>query len=209
MAPKRSSSGNLTIEQWLATASPEEVADYVRHCQQDYGPDCTYCDPRSNCDGDHGDEMRDGFIVRKPARADIVAYARESAAAAAAVCDLEKPDVNGRLWYDSKAPVGALAKALMASKLDKGWHPFLQTLVDRSTPEELAAELGPADLANIENTPWHYAEHLAGRSSRIDAAQARRAKPLNLEELLNAVASAATNEEHDRLEKELEALVDN
>ena len=31
----------------------------------DNGPDCNYCDPRSGCDGDHGDEMRDGFIVRK------------------------------------------------------------------------------------------------------------------------------------------------
>ena len=200
MAPKRSSSGNLSIEQWLATASPEEVADYARQNEQDTGSDCTYCDPRSNCDGDHGDEMRDGFIVRK-----LIAYAQETANAAAQVNDLEKPDANGRLWYDSKTPVGALAKALMASKLDKSWHPFLQTVVDSSTPEELAAEIGPADKANIENTPWHYAEHIAGRTKRIQDA---RKLPRNLEALLSAVASAATNEEHDRLEKELEAMMD-
>jgi len=26
---------------------------------------CNYCHPQSGCDGDHGDEMRDGFILRK------------------------------------------------------------------------------------------------------------------------------------------------
>lgn len=31
--------------------------------------DCRYCDSRSGCDGDHGDEMRGGFIVRKGAAA--------------------------------------------------------------------------------------------------------------------------------------------
>lgn len=150
---------------------------------ESWEPDCTYCDLRSSCDGDHGDEMRDGFIVRK-----------------------DVPDAGGRMWYDSRTPVGALAKALMASTLDKSWHPFLQTVVDSSTPEELAAELDAADKANIEKTPWHYAEHLAGRSQRIQDA---RKLPRNLEALLSAVASAATNEEHDQLEKELEALVNN
>jgi hypothetical protein len=186
MAPQRYSARygdtQLSMEQWS-------------------DPDCRYCEPSSGCDGDHGDEMRDGFIVRK-----LIAYAQETANAAAQVNDLEKPDANGRMWYDSKTPVGALAKALMAcEKLDKSWHPFLQTVVNRSTPEELAAELGPADKANIENTPWHYAEHVAGRAARIQNAQGL---PRNLEALLGAVASAATDEEHDRLEKELEAMMD-
>ena len=143
MAPKRSSSGNISIEEWLTTATEEEVADYHRHCEeQDYGPDCLYCDPRSGCDGDHGDEMRDGFIVRKRVPA-IMAYAKQTAAVAAEACALEVPDANGRIWYDSRTPVGALAQALIAcEKLEATWHPVLKPLVEASTPEELAAELG-------------------------------------------------------------------
>ena len=193
MAPKRSSSGTLNMEEWLATATEDELEDYRRHCE-DSGPDCNYCDPSSGCDGDHGDEMRDGFIVRKPARA-------------------EEPDANGRLWYDSRTPVGAIAQALMAcEKLEKSWHPVLKELVEESTPQELAADLGPADVANIENSPFHYATHLLGRARREKHARRQgdlRALPQNLESLLSAVGSAATNEELDRLEKELSALVDN
>jgi len=53
----------------------------------DDGPDCDYCDPRSGCDGDHGDEMRDGFIVRKQipsVMATHSASAMEATASAAA-----------------------------------------------------------------------------------------------------------------------------
>jgi hypothetical protein len=49
----------------------EEDEDYIRHCEEqqyvDNDPDCNYCHPQSGCDGDHGDEMRGGFIVRKGA----------------------------------------------------------------------------------------------------------------------------------------------
>lgn len=53
MAPKRSSGGGLNVEQWM----PEDV-----------GADCIYCDPTSGCGGDHSDEMREGFIIRRPAK---------------------------------------------------------------------------------------------------------------------------------------------
>lgn len=206
MAPKRSSSGGgggggatLNFWEWAATASAEEMEEYSRHYAEDTGPDCDYCDPSSGCDGDHGDEMRDGFIVRKPARA--LNYA------------VEEPDANGRLWYDSRTPVGAIAQALMAcEKLEKSWHPALKELVEESTPEELAAGLGPADVANIENSPFHYATHLLGRARREKHAKRLReprALPQNLESLLSAMGSAATNEELNHLEKQLSALVDN
>jgi hypothetical protein len=51
MAPKRSSRGGINLEQW----SSEELTD------------CTYCHPSSGCGGDHSDEMREGFLIRKPA----------------------------------------------------------------------------------------------------------------------------------------------
>jgi hypothetical protein len=209
MAPKRSvhsgGGSTLTIQQWLTTATPEEMEDYYRHCDAEEhanpGADCNYCHPSSGCDGDHGDEMRDGFIIRKPA---LLAYAREAAAAAEQASALEIPDANGRIWYDSKTPVGALAQALMAcEKLEESWSAMLKPLVDASTPEELATELGPADVANIKNTPFHYATHLLGRAQRIRAAR----KP-DVDALLSDIASAGTNEEYDRLRQELEALVD-
>ena len=39
--------------------------------EEKYGrePDCRYCDPLSGCDGDHGSEMREGFVLRKGAAA--------------------------------------------------------------------------------------------------------------------------------------------
>jgi hypothetical protein len=52
-------------------AAEYESDEYIRHCDEqryaDDGPDCNYCHPQSGCDGDHGDEMRGGFIVRKGA----------------------------------------------------------------------------------------------------------------------------------------------
>ena len=244
MAPKRSSGGGgatLSMEEWAATASPEELEDYRRHCEEDTGPDCNYCDPRSGCDGDHGDQMRDGFIVRKPAlkpaftlglggptcspgcaciwgerkcsdrladewyerRDALLTYAKQTEAAAAEVSILNIPDADGRLWYDSRTPVGTLAQALIAcGQLQEEWHPILRRLVEATSPEELAAELGPADIANIKECPHHYATHVVERAQRIKGAKSHA-----IEALRSAIASAATNEEHDRLQEELDELV--
>lgn len=45
----------------------EEKADYTSKCEEDDAkqPWCNYCHPDSACDGDHGDEMRTGFLLRK------------------------------------------------------------------------------------------------------------------------------------------------
>lgn len=247
MAPKRSSSGGggatLSFWEWAATASAEEMEEYSRHYAEDTGPDCNYCHPSSGCDGDHGDEMRDGFIVRKPAlrpvftlgrggptctpgcacnwgerkcsdrladeayeREDaLLAYAKQTEAAAAQVSILEIPDSDGRLWYDSRTPVGTLAQALIAcEQLGQSWHPILRPLVEAAGPQELSWELGPADVANIKESPHHYATHLLERARRIKAA-----KWAKVEALRSDIASAATNEEHDRLQEELNALVRN
>lgn len=53
----------LHIQEW----TPEDSEAYQRHCDENQGPDCSHCHPESGCDGDHGDEMRDGFIIRKSA----------------------------------------------------------------------------------------------------------------------------------------------
>jgi hypothetical protein len=79
----------------------------------------------------------------------------------------------------------------------------LRPIVEASTPEELAMELGPADVANIAQSPHHYATHLVERVKRIKAAKWAAVKALRSD-----IASAATDEEHDRLKKELEALLD-
>jgi hypothetical protein len=230
------------MEEWAATASPEELEDYRRHCE-DTGPDCNYCDPQSGCDGDHGDEMRGGFFLRKPAlkpvfrlgrggptctpgcaccwgerkcsdrladeayeREDaLLAYAEQTAAAAAEVSILSIPDADGRLWYDSRTPVGTLAQALIAcGQLGELWHIILRRIVEDAKPEELGCELGPADVANIKESPHHYATHVIERANRIKAA-----KSATIEALRSDIASAATNEEHDRLQEELKALVRN
>jgi hypothetical protein len=195
MAPRRSRSANLSIEEWLTTASPQELADYQRQCEEERDarePDCVYCDPSSGCDGDHGEEMRDGFLLRRRAMNPILAYAQQTAAAAEVVSDLSVPDANGRMWYDSRTPVGALAQALMANqKLEKAWHPALTKIMEGATPEELAAELGPADLANIERTPYHYAEHVVSRAQR---------------ELM--AKTIVVDEQHQQIEAELNAIMD-
>jgi len=200
------------FEAWLAAASPEEIEEHRRGPQR--GPDCEHCDPHSGCDGDHGDEMRDGFFIRKGAAAAaapdmsvtvtfepgytlglgaagcspgcscvwgtwcmdrIADEARQEEESLATRRTLHAdPSAHhtrevtlGPKWYDSKTPVGAMAQALMASdKLEKVWHPMLQTIVESSTPEELSVPLGPADIANIETTPHHYATHVVDRYGR-------------------------------------------
>jgi len=59
-------------EEYEARAAAAACLD-TRTEEEMYGreADCRYCDPRSSCDGDHGDEMRDGFIVRKGAAAPV------------------------------------------------------------------------------------------------------------------------------------------
>jgi hypothetical protein len=143
--------------------------DYVRHCEeQQYArePDCLVCHPESGCDGDHGDEMRGGFFIRKSGPG------QPRSLLAPPPRPIEEPDANGRMWYDSPTPVGALAQALMASeKVDKAWHPILAPIVKRSTPEELSVALGPADQTNIETSPYHYAQCVMTRAARELAAR--------------------------------------
>ena len=45
----------------------EEKADYTRQCEEDSAkePWCNHCHSESDCDGDHGDEMRGGFLLHK------------------------------------------------------------------------------------------------------------------------------------------------
>ena len=49
---------HLTEEDWV---------EWERQRNEDeaHGPWCDYCHRDSGCDGDHGDEMRDGFLLRK------------------------------------------------------------------------------------------------------------------------------------------------
>jgi hypothetical protein len=49
---------HLTEEDWADWEQQQQEAEKNE-------PWCDYCHPQSGCDGDHGDEMRDGFILRK------------------------------------------------------------------------------------------------------------------------------------------------
>jgi hypothetical protein len=49
---------HLTEEDWAEWERQQEEAEKNE-------PWCTYCHPQSGCDGDHGDEMRGGFLLRK------------------------------------------------------------------------------------------------------------------------------------------------
>jgi len=190
MAPRRSSGGGLNIEQW----TPED--DYYRGIAQQcmrsiYGcetcgpacdgdhsadrdrpripkrwePDCLACHPQSGCDGDHTEEFSNGMFIRKSGPGEPTSLL------APPPRPLQEPDANGRMWYDSATPVGALAQALMASeKLDKSWHPILVPIVKRSTPEELSVALGLAEQTNIETSPYHYAQCVFSRAQREQAA---------------------------------------
>jgi len=61
-------SGPQEVDPW-ADITEEDWADYQRHCEEDERnqPSCHWCHPDSGCDGDHGDEMRDGFLLRRSA----------------------------------------------------------------------------------------------------------------------------------------------
>jgi len=45
----------------------DEEALYGQQEYEETGPSCHWCHPDSGCDGDHGDEMRDGFLLRRSA----------------------------------------------------------------------------------------------------------------------------------------------
>lgn len=49
---------HLTEEDWVEYERHQEEAERNE-------PWCNYCHPQSGCDGDHGDEMRGGFLLRK------------------------------------------------------------------------------------------------------------------------------------------------
>jgi hypothetical protein len=67
-----------TEEDYLEHCLPKDAGPYDHLTEEDWvewelqrqeteknEPWCTYCHPQSGCDGDHGDEMRDGFLLRK------------------------------------------------------------------------------------------------------------------------------------------------
>jgi hypothetical protein len=184
LAPRRHNIAGRTelrIEEW----GPSGQLNFCEHCdpQSDcdgdhsadrdrpripkrWEPDCLACHPQSGCDGDHTEEFTNGIFIRK-------AGPGEPRSLLAPPRPIEEPNTNGRMWYDSPTPVGALAQALMASEnVDKSWHPLLAPIVRRSTPEELSVGLGLADETNIETSPYHYAQCVFSRAQREMDAQA-------------------------------------
>ena len=103
------------VDSW-ADMSEEDWADYQKHCEEDERkqPWCSNCHPDSGCDGDHGDEMRDGFLLRKgPAPSPLtISTIQQSAAEYAEEVDQWAKDL-ARLVAESralrKAPLTAFA----------------------------------------------------------------------------------------------------
>jgi hypothetical protein len=71
-------SGRWTEEDYKVHCLPEGAGPYDHLTEEDWEewekqqneaeknqPWCDYCHPSSNCDGDHGDEMRGGFLLYK------------------------------------------------------------------------------------------------------------------------------------------------
>ena len=67
-----------TEEEYKQHCLPKDAGPYDHLTEEDWDeweqqrleaeknePWCTYCHPHSGCDGDHGDEMRGGFLLRK------------------------------------------------------------------------------------------------------------------------------------------------
>ena len=93
------------VDPW-ADMSEEDWADYQKHCEEDERnqPWCSNCHPDSGCDGDHGDEMRGGFLLRKgPAPSPLtISTIQQGAAAYAEEVDQWAKDL-ARLVAESRA----------------------------------------------------------------------------------------------------------
>jgi hypothetical protein len=100
-------------------------------------------------------------------------------------------NVEGEMFGSNKTNAAVHAVKKTNEKLEKGWHPALMKIMEGATPDELAAELGPADLANIERTPYHYAEHVVSRAQR---------------ELM--AKTIVVDEQHQQIEAALNAIMD-
>ena len=169
LSPRHTTEPGVRVEQWTETCETcgpscdgDHSADRDRPTiPKRWEPDCLACDPQSGCDGDHAEEFRNGMFIRKSGPGQPLSLL------APPPRPIEEPDANGRMWYDSATPVGALAQALMASeKVGKVWHPLLIPIVKRSTPEELSVALGLAEQTNIETSPYHYAQCVVSRAQR-------------------------------------------